>query len=191
MSLFSFIFRQRPVAPAPVKPAPRPTVAPTPAKSAAATATRTAAWAAVAITIVASFEGYASRPYVDTVGTGHPITWCYGTTSADHPVPKKGTTFTEAECKQLLGIDLQKYDAMVRKCIHVALPPHREAALVSFVYNLGPGALCNGAVGRNINAGNVTAGCNAMLAYDHAAGRRLAGLTRRRQAERALCLRDD
>jgi lysozyme len=90
----------------------------------------------------------------------------------------------------LLERDLPKYQAQVRRCIPKEQPPHREAALVSFAYNLGPGAVC-GPVGRFINAGNIIAGCNAMLAYDHAGGRVLAGLTRRRQAERAMCLRND
>lgn len=184
-----FLFGKRAVASTPVKP--RPSVAPTPTKPQIHPAARGAAWLVTAIVFVAAFEGFASKPYVDTVGTGHPITWCYGTTSADHPVPPKGTKFTKAECDALLGIDLQKYDKMVRACVHVDLPPHREAALVSFAYNLGPNALCKGPVARYLNANNVTAGCNAILAYDHAGGRRLAGLTRRRVAERTLCLRDD
>jgi len=158
----------------------------------AAVVAGTVTWLAIATPFVAGFEGYAKRPYVDTVGTGHPITWCYGETRADGPVPPLSTVFTKAECTAQLEKSLTtKYDPAVRKCIRAPLPPHREAALVSFVYNLGPGALCNGPVGRYINAGNVVAGCNAMLAYDHAAGRRLPGLTRRRQQERALCLRTD
>jgi lysozyme len=51
--------------------------------------------------------------------------------------------------------------------------------------------LCRGNVARYLNAGNVRAGCNAILAYDHAGGRVLPGLTRRRAAEKALCLRSD
>jgi lysozyme len=147
---------------------------------------------AIAALFIAPFEGYASRPYVDSVGTGQPITWCYGRTAADGRVPPLSQVFTKQECTAQLEEDLtKKYDPEVRRCIHVPLPPHREAALVSFVYNLGSGALCNGPVSRYLNAGNVTAGCNAILAYDHAAGRRLPGLTRRRQAERQLCLRGD
>lgn len=157
----------------------------------------TAAWVTLAVTIVAGFEGFASKPYVDRVGTGHPITWCYGETKADGPVPPMSMTFTKQQCLDQLGQSLQKYDDMVHACIHVSLPPHREAALVSFTYNLGQGALCKGAVAAGINAGDLTGtkqhprGCNAMLAYNHANGRVLAGLTTRRKQERALCLRDD
>jgi len=153
---------------------------------------------AIALPVVAGFEGYASKPYVDRIGTGQPITWCYGETKADGPVPPLSKVFTKEECTKELEADLTtKYDPLVRKCVHVAMPPHREAALVSFVYNLGQGALCNPArgtytaVASNLNAGNVAAGCRAMLAYNHAGGRVVAGLTRRRQAEYAICMRND
>jgi lysozyme len=151
----------------------------------------TAVWLTIAVTVVSSFEGFASKPYKDLVGTGQPETWCYGMTKADGPPPPYSKVFTKAQCQEYLGDDLQKYDAMVRKCVHVTLPPHREAALVSAVYNLGPGPLCHGPIGRYLNAGNVRVACDSLLGFDHARGRRLPGLTRRRQEERALCLRDD
>jgi len=157
-------------------------------------AARGAAWVALAVTLVAGFEGFASKPYVDRVGTGHPITWCDGETAADThgKVPPLNAVFTKAECTAELQDKLTTvYDPAIRKCIHVTLPPHREAALVSAAYNLGPAAICNGAIARNLNAGNVAAGCNALLAYNHAGGRVVAGLTARREQERALCLMDN
>jgi lysozyme len=160
-------------------------------RTATAAAAAIAAALAVATPFVAGFEGFSSKPYVDTVGTGHPITWCYGETGADGPVPHMNARFSEEFCRAELRQKLEtKYLPFVQKCAGPQ-PPHRTAALVSFVYNLGPGPLCNGAPGRYFRAGNIVAGCNSLLAYDHAAGRRLAGLTRRRQAERALCLRSD
>lgn len=163
-----------------------------PVKATAGVAAAAGTVIALAVAFIQPFEGYAAKPYVDRIGTGQPVTWCYGETKADAPVPPLSKVFTKAECTQELEHDLAtKYDPAVRKCIHVPLPPHREAALISFVYNLGPGALCNGPVARNLNAGNVRAGCSAILAYNHAGGRVVAGLTRRRQAEYALCLRND
>jgi lysozyme len=165
----------------------RPTV-----KVAGAAATAAAAtWLVIATPFVAGFEGYARKPYVDTVGTGHPITYCYGETAADGPLPPLNKVFTKEECTKSLEDKLARvYYPYVQKCAP-GQPPHRTAALVSFVYNLGPGALCQGPVGRYIRAGNIAAGCRSMLAYDHAAGRRLPGLTRRRQAEYELCMRND
>ena len=150
------------------------------------TAPKKATWLVIAVVFVAGFEGYYGRAYKDPVGV---LTICYGQTGADGANFSK--VYSEAECRQMLGTDLQRYDAMVHSCIRVQLPPHREAALVSFVYNLGQGALCRGMVARQLNAGNVVAGCHAILAYDHAGGHVLAGLTRRRQAEQKLCLMDD
>ena len=147
---------------------------------------RATAWLTIATVLVAGFEGYSGTVYRDAVGVK---TICYGQTAADGADFSK--VYTKAECEQMLGTDLQKYDAMVHSCIKMALPPHREAALVSFVYNLGQSALCKGAVGRNIEAGNIAAGCKAMLGYNHANGRVLAGLTRRRQAEYLMCLQNN
>ena len=152
---------------------------------------RAAAWLPIAATLVAAWEGFAPKPYVDWIGTGHTVTWCYGRTSADSPEPPMTMVFTKTQCLSALGEDLQKYDDMVHSCIKVPLPPAREAALVSFVYNLGERPLCSGPVSRGINAGNIQAGCKAMLRYDHAAGKTLKGLTRRREAEMKMCLRND
>jgi lysozyme len=149
-------------------------------------AARTAAWVLIAVPLVAGFEGFSGKVYRDSVNVK---TICYGQTAADGADFSK--VYTKTECEQMLGTDLAKYDKMVHSCIHVTLPPHREAALVSFSYNLGKGALCRGVVARDLNAGNVANGCRAILLYDHAGGRVLAGLTRRRQAEYQLCLRND
>ena len=154
-------------------------------KTTGAAATAAAA-IALAVAFIAPFEGYSGTVYRDSVGVK---TICDGQTAADNADFSK--VYTRAECEQMLGKDLVKYDAMVHSCIKVPLSPHREAALVSFVYNLGQGALCHGMVAKYLNAGNVAAGCHAMLAYNHAGGRVLAGLTRRREAEEKLCLRDD
>jgi lysozyme len=157
------------------------------------TKTKKAGWAAVlaiAIPLVGNYEGLFLHPYRDVVGVK---TVCYGATAADHVDLSR--SYTKAECDKMLGDDLPKYDAMIQKCLtkeaYNALPPHRHAALVSFVYNLGPGSVCSGGVGRDLNRGNVSAACHDMLAYDHAGGRRIKGLTIRRQSEYKLCMEND
>jgi GH24 family phage-related lysozyme (muramidase) len=57
-------------------------------------------------------------------------------------------------------------------------------ALVSFHFNTG--ALRKGSIDDKINAGNPAGAMDILLQYDHAGGRVMAGLTRRRQAERLL-----
>ena len=153
---------------------------------------RAAAWLTICVTLCAGYEGYAAHPYVDTIGTGHPITYCYGETAADGPLPPMNATFSEAYCKAELAKKLATvYAPAIEKCIHVTMPPHRRAAIVDAAYNLGPNAICKGSIARYLNAGNVPAACKALLSYDRASGRVVAGLVRRRQAEYRLCTRND
>ena len=151
-----------------------------------------AGWLAIAIVFVAGFEGYASKPYVDYAGTGHPITWCFGATGLDGtPIPPMTKIFTKAECEQLLGVTLQKYDDAVKKCIHVPMGQDTEAAVVSEAYNLGPGTVCK-YVAPRLNAGDVKGACAILRNFDHGAGgRQYPGLTRRRFAEQNLCIKGD
>lgn len=152
--------------------------------------TKEAVWLAIAITVVSGFEGFYPRVYKDVVGVS---TVCYGATAADHVDLSK--VYTKAECQQILGVDLVKYDAQIKSCIapttYAALPAHRHAALVSLDYNIGPGAFCKSSVVRQLNAGNVTAACNDFLLYNRAGGRVVQGLVNRRKAEQALCLEND
>lgn len=161
-----------------------PTAVNTPAKK--------AGWLSIAVVLVGGFEGLYLHPYRDIVGVK---TVCYGATAADHVDLNR--SYTKQECDDMLAADLPKYDAMLQKCLtkeaYSALDahPHRHVALVSFVYNLGPGAICKGGVGRALNRGDIAAACSGMLAYDHAGGRKVLGLTRRRQIEYSYCKRDD
>lgn len=156
-------------------------------------AARGAAWVALAVTLVAGWEGYASKPYIDEIGTGHPETWCFGATAADgSPPPPMSKVFTKAECLSLLQQKLVRiYAPPIEKCINGPIPPHREAALVDAAYNLGAATICRGLVARYLNAGNVKAGCKALLQYVNSAGQFRQGLLNRREDELSYCLRSD
>ncbi len=139
------------------------------------------------MTMVSGFEGLYTHAYKDIVGV---VTICYGVTNDDRKV-HMGDTATVSECKGMLAEDLPRYKKMVDKCIHREMPPHRTAAMVSFVYNVGQGALCKSTVARKLNAGDVRGGCEALMMWNKAGGREIRGLTNRRTAERKECLRSD
>lgn len=147
------------------------------------------AWIALALSLVAGWEGLYTHAYRDPIGV---VTVCYGITNSDRPV-KMGDKYSAEECKAMLQEALPRYDAQVRKCIPGIdnFPPRRHAALVSFTYNVGQGALCKSSVARHLNAGHVQQGCDALLLYDRAGGKVLKGLHNRRVQERAWCLRSD
>jgi len=148
------------------------------------------AWVAVAVSMIAPFEGFYGHKYHDSVGV---LTICYGATAADGVDFSK--TYTKGQCLDMLARDIPKYDAPLKRCIkpevYNALPVHRHAALVSLAYNIGSGGVCKSSVVRDLNAGRVQQACNDFLKFDRAGGRVLQGLVNRRRAERASCLRTD
>src|SRR5262245_40143338 len=151
-----------------------------------------AAAAALTVAALTQWEGMdrvAQHFSIDPPGV---ITVCYGMTNYDRPL-KTGQEFTEDECKAFLLHDIPKYEAQAAKCIPglYEMPAHRRAAINSFTYNVGGGALCKSSVAKYLNAGDIEKGCGALLLYTRANGKVLRGLERRRQFERSWCLRED
>ena len=137
--------------------------------------------AGVLVALVAGFEGLRTTAYRDIVGVP---TVCYGETQN----VRMGDRYSAAECKAMLLRSLQTYAAGIERCVTVPLPDERYVALVSWAYNVGVGAACGSTAVRLINAGRTREGCDALLLWNRADGKVAAGLTRRREAERALCL---
>lgn len=143
-----------------------------------------AAAIALAVPAVKMYEGLWLTAKVDTVGTGRPVTACYGETEN----VRLGQRFTEKECADLLAFKLRRYDSEIGHCIAVELPDPTRAALVSFAYNVGSAGACRSAVIRRMNAGDIRGGCEALMQWTRAQGRVVKGLVNRRAKERALCL---
>ena len=66
------------------------------------------------------------------------------------------------------------------------LTQHQFDALVSFAYNVGVNALRTSTLRRKLNAGLYDEAADQFLRWNRGGGRVLAGLTRRRKAERLL-----
>lgn len=134
------------------------------------------------IALIASFEGFVGHPYRDAVGVW---TIGYGHTAGVGP---NTPNITQAQAQALLRRDLEHtYVPPVRRV--KGLNQHQFDALVSVVYNLGPGVIGPGhTLGDALARGDLRAAADAILLYDKAGGRTLPGLTRRRKAERQLFL---
>lgn len=145
---------------------------------------RTAGWVAIAVPLVAQWEGLATTAYADKIGHGVP-TVCYGMTSYDRPV-KVGDHYTKEQCQKFLGEDLLKYNAGISKCIHVPITDNQRAAAVSLAYNIGVGAVCKSTFVKKLNAKDPNA-CQYILAYNKSMGQYRQGLANRRQAEYKIC----
>src|SRR5689334_18051004 len=146
-----------------------------------------AAAVALAVGMITVWEGYQKVGWHDPIDPPGINTVCYGHIE-DVEI---GDTYTKTQCEEMLASDLPRYMAMVERCIHVPMPPHRHAAMISFTYNVGGGALCKSSVARKLNASDVQGGCDALLLYNRANGKEIRGLTNRRIAERKYCLMAD
>ncbi len=134
--------------------------------------------------LLKSFEGLELKAYLDAVGVW---TIGYGTTRGVRP----GMQITEAEAEAFLRDDLRKFEQAVSSSIQAPLNSDQFSALVSFTYNVGAGALASSTLRRVLNQNNYSAAAEEFLRWNKGGGRVLAGLTRRRRAERALFLGED
>jgi lysozyme len=141
-----------------------------------------------AMVFIKPWEGLWTTAQVDTIGTGHPTTYCYGMTSEAGRV-QVGQKFTPKQCSDLLAATLPKYWDDIAPCIHVELPDKAKAALISAAYNAGPAAVCRSPMLAKMNAGDLKGGCEAFSGwYVRASGQVVKGLINRRNGEKKLCL---
>lgn len=138
---------------------------------------RGSAISAHGVKFISDFEGPAANWYDD--GTGTPTIGFGHTGSLPNGYHEPLSLQRQLD---LLHSDLLPYEQAVRKAIKYPLTVHQFDALVSFVYNLGPGVLSDG-IASAINHGHLRAATNIMLQYDHANGQKWLGLTRRREGE--------
>jgi lysozyme len=137
--------------------------------------------------LIAGFEGFRSRPYRDAAGV-----WTIGFGSTAGVGPDSPAVSRAGALGRMMREVDSKYGRAVND-LGVPLTQNQFDALVSFAYNVGPGALGPGtAVGRAVRAEMWGAAALALKQWDKAVvnGRltRLPGLTRRRAAEAALLL---
>ena len=135
------------------------------------------------------FEGCSLTAYPDPGTGGAPWTIGYGWT---HPVDgkpiKPGMTIKQETADRLLKTGLVSYENDVLKMAKVKLTQGQFDALVSFAYNVGSRALSTSTLLRKLNDGDVKGAADEFLRWNKAGGKVLNGLTRRREAERALFL---
>lgn len=138
--------------------------------------------AALAIAVVGSAEGLRLNAYRDSIGVP---TICYGETKG----VRMGDKLTKAECDAMFVERLDEFASHVERCVKRPMRPETEVAFVSLAYNIGWGGFCKSSVVRLYNAGQEHAACDAMLRFNRAGGIVFPGLTKRRERERALCLK--
>ncbi|HEV2612551.1 MAG TPA: lysozyme [Noviherbaspirillum sp.] len=134
---------------------------------------------------VRTSDGYLLKPYlcpanVLTIGWGE---------TGPHITPE--TRWTQEQADMTLELRLKQYLLGVyKRCPALyLLPPEMAAACTSLAYNIGLGAFGASSVCRHIKRGDLAKAADSILLWNKGGGRVLAGLTRRRHAERLLFLK--
>lgn len=142
---------------------------------------------AVAATALLAFtpaqEGRALKTYRDIGGV---LTYCDGATEN----AQAGKTYTPAECDAQLDRDLARHAEGIEPCLPWdRLTDGQKVAFVDAAFNIGVPAFCGSSMARRAIAGDMTGACEALLMWNRVGGREVAGLTKRRQRERELCMK--
>jgi lysozyme len=171
---------------------------------------------ATGLALILRFEGFVPHPYDDlrraagykpiTTSLGTPsvearypewqgekltgtLTIGYGHTNLSGKPPRivRGLRMTEPEAFRILRRLLASvYEPAVRRLVRVPLSQGEYDALVSFVYNVGAGALGRSTLLKRLNAGAHADVPAELMKWVRAKGRVLAGLEKRRKAEADL-----
>ena len=139
------------------------------------------------VSLIKTFEGFRAKPYrcpagIPTIG--------YGATfyPDGRKVSLNDPAITEAYATELLRDMLGGFERGVLRQVKVELAQHEFDALVSFAYNVGSEALAGSTLLKRLNANDKKGAADQFLRWNRADGRVMSGLTRRREAERAMFL---
>jgi lysozyme len=153
------------------------------------------------------WEGYRNRPYlcpahIWTIGYGHvlyqdqiklPVVRKEGYTGiirSEYPLkPEDNRVWSKEEIIKLFEDDVGPTELGVLR-LAPALSGRQGAfdACVSFAFNAGVGAFQRSSIRKKINRGDWEGAADSLLLYWKAGGKILAGLKKRRDAEKALFL---
>jgi GH24 family phage-related lysozyme (muramidase) len=149
------------------------------------------------IELIHSFEGlHKVRPdgkieaYPDPATGGEPWTIGWGSTGSD-PFSggkiKRGTVWTRAQADERFRQHLKQFEQAVAEGVGKSAASQAQFdAMVSLAYNIGAGAFGGSTLLKMHNAGDFDGAAKQFLRWNHAGGKIMAGLTRRREAEMRL-----
>lgn len=126
-------------------------------------------------------EGYRGEAYIPIKGDVPTIG--FGTTEG----VKLGDKITPVQALGRAVADVEKFEGAVRRCVKAPLYQHEYDAYISFSYNVGASAFCRSTLVKKLNQSDYEGACKELLRWDMAGGRRIEGLTKRRQKEYRQC----
>lgn len=139
-----------------------------------------------ALDLIKQFEGCKLTAYPDPGSGGDPWTIGWGSTGAGI---KKGVTWTQAQADARLVEDVRYFADGVRGLLGGAKTSDTQfGAMISLAYNVGLANFGSSTLLKLHKAGDYAGAADQFLRWNRAGGLVLAGLTRRREAERRVYL---
>jgi lysozyme len=129
------------------------------------------------LTLTEGFESCRLTAYQDVKGI-----WTCGWGHVG-PEVVEGFTMTQNQADSQLILDLTKAEGAVNHLVTVPMSQGEYDSLVDFCYNCGTSAFAGSSMLKLLNAGDYQGAAAQFELWDHAAGKVVAGLLRRRQAE--------
>lgn len=152
-------------------------------------------WQALAVPLIERFEGYARalpsgsvQAYPDPATGGKPWTIGIGSTTDEQGNSvKQGDVWTRERAVARFKAHLAEFaEGVDRALAGKPTTPAQKAAMVSLAYNVGVGAFAGSTLLKKHLAGDYAGAADQFLVWNRAGGKVMAGLTRRREAERTL-----
>lgn len=137
--------------------------------------------------LIKEFESFRSAPYLCSAGVP---TIGYGTTVYPNGIKVKlsDQKITQQLAETFLQHHVNAIEKDVLSLVKVPLTQNQFDALVSFAYNVGLGAFQDSTLLKLLNAGDIDGASKQFERWNKAGGKVSNGLTRRRNAEKALFL---
>ena len=142
------------------------------------------------LNIIREFEGFREQAYIDTDGT--PVIG-YGLSKVDGRKIQLGDRISVAKADAALSQEVLHLQEQIDSMVKVELNSNQLSALSSFAFNVGIHGLKRSTLLKKLNAGDYVGAANEFPRWNkaHVRGQLapLAGLTRRREAEKQLFLK--
>ncbi|EDI1752294.1 lysozyme [Salmonella enterica] len=133
--------------------------------------------------LIKASEGLSLQMYRDPAGL-----WTIGYGHLIKPDEKIGREIKIKEAEDLLKKDLKQAEKIIQSVVTVELSQNQFDALVALVFNIGSGNFRKSTLLIYLNQGDYSKAADQFLVWDKAGGRKLPGLTHRREVERNIFL---
>lgn len=138
---------------------------------------------AAGLDIIKRYEGFSAAPYLCPAGV-----WTNGFGNTEGVTPDTPPV-TPEDAERRLAEHVARLEVSLERMFYYPVNDNQWSACVSLAYNVGAEAFRNSTIRALVNRKEYLAAADEFHRWVYGGGRKLAGLVKRREEERALFLR--